>query len=330
MVAGAPDATISIVMESFTPRERTEELERGSLSTWASLATETKGRDRYEDPDPLRTAYQQDGERIVSSAAFARLASTTGGLPLPGAKSLLAHTEIVVQASRILARALGLNEDLTQAVALGRELGQPPFGRAGQIALGGLVGARFEPGEQALRIVEGAVTGVGLNLTFEARDGIVQRGVEQPATLEGQVVASVATFHALSEELDQALAAGVVHTADIPTPVRMLGADAAQRLRALVDDVVESSAGQPHPAGSEMLATARTALATWISERIDADPDVLAGAERVVHCLRSITVYELEQGGLAPTDVVDRICALTDAEARRRFEELFLPDPQLP
>src|SRR5947209_2392645 len=195
-----------IVTVAGSPRERTERIERETLSSRAVLAAETKGRDREEEPHPLRTAFQRDRDRILHAKAFRRLAHKTQVFLAPEGDHFrvrLTHTLEVTQIARTIARALELNEDLTEAICLGHDLGHTPFGHLGEDVLSEFLGRRFRHNEQSLRIVDclemrggrprgapqGAGSKPGLNLTWEVRDGIVNHtwSMPSPATLEAQI-----------------------------------------------------------------------------------------------------------------------------------------------
>jgi dGTPase len=301
------------VRELAGVRQRSEEYERASLSTWATLAIETKGRDRYEEPDALRTAFQQDRDRILRSAGFARLA----GAPL---RSTLSVSHL----ARSAGRALRLNEDLIEAIALGVQVGRPPFGSAGVDALSSFADGFTAP-EHALRVVEVLERGGrGLNLTWETRDGILHAAWEGdiPSTLEGQVVR---------------LACAMDGAAADPVPrdvADALGATPARRIAALVEDVVVGSLDRPEARLSRpvdrALAVLRDDAAT-----ARALPAARAAHLRAVHCVESLAVFFLENRDQLPASaadgvtleqrVVDAIAAYSDAEALATFRRLFEP-----
>jgi dGTPase len=247
---------MSIVKRLPTARERTEELERASLSVYATLAAESKGRDRYEEPDELRTPFQQDRDRIIHSKAFRRLKDKTQVFVAPREllggdhyRVRLTHTLETAQIGRTIARALRLNEDLVEAVALGHDLGHTPFGHAGEEALSAFTEEPFRHNEQSLRIVEQLERGGrGLNLTWEVRDGILHHpwSTPSPATPEAQVVRMADRIAYLNHDLDDAFRAGILTRSDLPEQVvRVLGSSHGERITTLVSDVVGNSLEEP-------------------------------------------------------------------------------------
>jgi dGTPase len=328
-----------IVDLTGTPRERAEELERTTLSAWGTLAGETKGRDRLEDLDPLRTAFQIDRDRVAGCRAFRRLWQKSTGLPLgwPARRTVGEDTVEVALLARTVARGQRLNEDLVAAIALARDFGRAPFGVAGEAALGGVASAAFEHADQSLRMVEQLEdAGRGLNLTWETRDGVVHHGAAHPGagTPEGQLVGTIARFTARSHDLDDALNAGLLQPADLPARVAALGATHKDRVDTLIRHLAARVDG-PEVGLDKRTAGAAEQLDQLMAARVDNHPTVLAAAEPAVHCLRSLTVYFLEHpGSLPPTadetqplevQAVDAVAGMVDAEARSRFIELFTP-----
>src|SRR5438477_12812819 len=230
---------------STTPRERIEDIERRTLSERAVLSSETKGREREEPPHPLRTAFQRDRDRIVHSKAFRRLKHKTQVFIAPEGdhyRVRLTHTLEVSQIARTAARAIGLNEDLTEAIALGHDLGHTPFGHLGEQALTPFLGRPFRHNEQSLRIVEHLEDdGAGLNLTWEVRDGIVNHtwAMPTPSSLEAQVVRFADRIAYVNHDVDDALRASIVTPGDLPgAALEVLGATHAERIDTLVADLV--------------------------------------------------------------------------------------------
>jgi dGTPase len=335
------------VRQPSAVRQRTEDYERASLSTWATLAIDTKGRERPEEPDPLRTAFQQDRDRILRSAAFARLADKTHCFVPAGDphgslrdRTRLAHTLEVAQVARTLARALRLNEDLVEAIALGHDLGATPFGAAGEEALAVFGDEPFRHQEQSVRVVEVLERGgAGLNLTWEVREGILNHAgtMAPPSTQEGQAVRVADGIATITGDLAAALSAGIVAAGDLPAVVGgVLGAAQGAWLAALADDVVGASLDTPEVALSQRMEWVATELAEFLAQRVHARPAARARSDRAVHCLRSLVVHHLEHpGGLPPAlsdgdppvvRAVDQVAALTDGRALAEFRRLFLPE----
>jgi dGTPase len=234
-------------------RERTEQREE-QLSRFAARSRESPDRDHPEDPDPMRSAYQIDRDRIIHSKAFRRLKHKTQVFIAPVGdhyRTRLTHTMEVMQVARSIARGLNLNEDLTEAIALGHDLGHTPFGHAGEYALGACLPGGFRHNEQSVRVVEVLEKdGKGLNLTQEVRDGILKHsklresiaaeGWGIAATLEGQIVKIADSLAYLNHDIDDAIRAGVISVSDIPARANeVFGTTSGSRITAFVTDVVD-------------------------------------------------------------------------------------------
>lgn len=228
-------------------RLRALEYEKSALSSYAALCSETKGRERDEKECPIRTAYQRDRDRIIHSNAFRRLKHKTQVFLMPeGAhyRTRLTHTLEVSQIARTIARALRLNEDLTEAIALGHDLGHTPFGHAGERALNEVYPNGFKHYEQSLRVVDHLEKeGKGLNLTYEVRDGILchTRGPEAQ-TLEGRIVKLSDRIAYINHDIDDAIRGGVLTEDDIPIDIReILGFTKSQRINTLVTSAIKNT-----------------------------------------------------------------------------------------
>lgn len=334
------------VRQPSAVRQRTEDYERASLSTWATLAIDTKGRERPEEPDPLRTAFQQDRDRILRSRAFSRLASKTHCfIPVSDPygndrdRTRLAHTLEVAQVARTLARALRLNEDLVEAVALGHDLGAPPFASAGEEALAVFTDEPFRHQEQSIRVVEVLERGgAGLNLTWEVREGILNHAASMapPSTLEGQAVRVATRIATVTGDLAAALDADVLGAGDLPTVVDgVLGDVQSAWIAAFVDDVVGASLDTPGVTLSPRMESIAAELTDFLVQRVHGRREARARGDRAVHCLRSLVVHHLaDPAGLPPSpsdrdpvevQAVDAVAALTDGRALAEFSRLFLP-----
>jgi len=326
-----------------TPRERTEEIEQQVLSDRASLAVNTKGRDRDEPQDDLRTVYQRDRDRIVHAKAFRRLKHKTQVFLSPQGdhyRVRLTHTLDVSQIARTVARALRLNEDLTEAIALGHDLGHTPFGHLGEQALTPFLGRPFRHSEQSLRVVDFLENdGQGLNLTWEVRDGIVNHpwSMPAPSTLEAQIVRYADRIAYLNHDIDDALRAGVLTPQDLPSgPLRVLGKTHSQRINTLVTDLVSASEDQPEIALSRDVFRALDALRDFMFEQVYLRPDTHHEHERATRLIRELFQHFLDRPdempeeyhrapGDAATRVADYISGMTDRYAIRTYERLFLP-----
>jgi dGTPase len=268
------------VADSFETRVR--EHEERWLSPLAVRSYETRGRAREEEPCRLRTPFQRDRDRIVHSKAFRRLRNKTQVFIDPGGdhfRTRITHTIETTGISRGVARALGLNEDLVEAIGLGHDLGHTPFGHTGEEALDAQLrerfGRRFRHNEHSLRIVDVLErNGQGLNLTAEVRDGILNHtGPGEPDTLEGRIVRIVDRVAYINHDIDDALRAGVLAEEELPrAELELLGETGSRRIDTLVHDLVETSQrigdiGQSDDVGEAMLA-----LRTFMFDRVYLGP----------------------------------------------------------
>ncbi|MGB2695605.1 MAG: deoxyguanosinetriphosphate triphosphohydrolase [Dehalococcoidia bacterium] len=341
-------------------RRRLESRER-ELSPFASRSFESRGRERAEEPSLVRTEYQRDRDRIIHCKAFRRLKHKTQVFVAPMGDHFvtrLTHTLETSQVARTIARALNLNEDLTEAIGLGHDLGHTPFGHAGERALGELLPEGFRHNEQSLRVVEKLENGgQGLNLTWEVREGIVKHskaredilaeGWGTASTLEGQIVKIADSVAYLNHDIADAIRAGLLGEDDLPRSAReLLGTNHAQRINALVLDIVETSwaavgggehveSEPPRIAMSNAVAAATNELRDfmfanvyeWEGQRAEA-----ARARRVVEFLfehylahpEAITTDFTRSDDPLARRVADYIAGMTDLFALRRAEELGL------
>jgi dGTPase len=335
------------VRQASEVRQRTEDYERASLSTWATLAVDTKGRERAEDPDPLRTAFQQDRDRILRCSAFGRLGDKTRSFlavvdrrSTPRDRTLLAHALETAQLARTIARALRLNEDLVEAIALGHDLGHPPFGPVGEEALSAFADAPFRHHEQSVRVVEVLERdGTGLNLTWEVREGILHHPwtMPPPSTPEGQAARVANRIAVVTGDLGTALVTGAISAEEVPVAVlAALGRTPGQWTATFVHDVVATSLDSPEVTLSPALEQVHATLREFLAERVHARPAARSRGDRALHCLRSLVVYLLEHpDGLPATrrshdppvvTVLDEVSAMTDGRALAEFRRLFLPE----
>jgi dGTPase len=331
-----------------TPRERTERIERETLSRYATLAAATKGRETPEPHDPLRTCFQRDRDRIVHSKAFRRLKHKTQVFLSPEGdhyRVRLTHTLEVSQIARTAARALRLNEDLAEAIALGHDLGHTPFGHLGEQALTPFLETPFRHNEQSLRIVDHLENdGRGLNLSWEVRDGIVNHtwSMPEPATLEAQVVRFADRIAYVNHDVDDAIRAAVLQESDLPAEaVDVLGRSHTERVNTLVTDLVERSADAPEIRLGDRTFRALDALRDFMFERVYLRDDARAEQEKAIGIVRTLFRNYLEHPdqvpeeyhrapGDLPTRIADYIAGMTDRYALRMYEQLFLPHGELP
>jgi dGTPase len=326
-----------------TPRERTEQIERETLAPHATLASAGKGRERDEPPDPLRTSFQRDRDRIVHCKAFRRLKHKTQVFLAPEGdhyRVRLTHTLEVSQIARTVARALRLNEDLTEAIALGHDLGHTPFGHLGEQALTPFLGRPFRHNEQSLRIVDHLEDeGRGLNLTWEVRDGIVNHpwSMPPPATPEAQVVRLADRVAYVNHDVDDAVRAGVLGPDELPAEaLEVLGWTHGDRINTLVTDIVRSSADAPEVRMSDPVFRALDVLRDFLFERVYLRDEARAEQEKAIALVRTLFAYYLDHPdavppeyhrapGDLPTRIADHIAGMTDRYALRTYEQLFLP-----
>jgi dGTPase len=268
------------VADAFEARVR--EHEERWLSPLAVRSYETRGRAHAEEPCRLRTPFQRDRDRIVHSKAFRRLRNKTQVFIDPGGdhfRTRITHTIETTGISRAVARALGLNEDLVEAIGLGHDLGHTPFGHTGEEALDAQLedrfGRRFRHNEHSLRIVDVLERdGQGLNLTEEVRDGILNHtGPTEPETLEGRIVRIVDRVAYINHDIDDAIRAGVLRQDELPrAELELLGETGSRRIDALVHDLVETSQREGDIRQSEEVGTAMLALRTFMFERVYLGP----------------------------------------------------------
>ena len=326
-----------------TPRERTEQLEREVLSPRAVLAVETKGRDRQEPHDHIRTVFQRDRDRILHCKAFRRLKHKTQVFLAPQGdhyRVRLTHTLDVSQIARTCARALRLNEDLTEAIALGHDLGHTPFGHLGEQALTPFLGRPFRHNEQSLRIVEYLENdGAGLNLTWEVRDGIVHHpwSTPMPSTLEAQLVRFADRIAYINHDIDDSVRAGVLDEGELPAEaVKVLGPTHSDRINTLVADLVAHSDDRDEVGLSPDVFAALDSLRDFMFSEVYLRESARGDHERATKLIRDLFSHFLDHPGELPpeyheasgdpsTRVADFISGMTDRYAIRTYEQLFLP-----
>jgi len=332
-----------VTLSRPSPRERTEQIERQVLSERATLAAESKGRERDEEPDPIRTAFQRDRDRIVHSKAFRRLKHKTQVFVAPEGdhyRVRLTHTLEVSQIARTAARAIGLNEDLTEAIALAHDLGHTPFGHLGEEALSPFLGHPFRHNEQSLRVVDHLEDdGAGLNLSWEVRDGIVNHTwtMPPPSTLEGQVARFADRIAYVNHDVDDAIRAGLLRSGDLPPPaIEVLGQSHGARVKTLVTDLVNQSQDSDEVRLSPPVLEALDRLRDFLFQRVYLRPEANREQEKAVNLVRTLFSYYLDHPeavpaeyraapGDLPTQIADYIAGMTDRFALRTYEQLFLP-----
>jgi dGTPase len=300
------------------------------------------------EPDsPLRTPFQRDRDRIVHSKSFRRLKHKTQVFVAPEGdhyRTRLSHTLEACGIARTVARALGLNEDLTEAIGLGHDLGHPPFGHAGEETLDRCLrrvrpeGRRFKHNEHSLRVVEVLERdGAGLNLTAPVRDGILNHtGPTKPATLEGRIVRLVDRVAYINHDIDDALRAGILRPEDLPAAeIERLGPTGSLRIDALVADIVEQSRDAGDILQSEEIGMAMLRLRKFMFDRVYLGPTARSEHARVEHTMTGLFDHYLETPdsipALDPTAddaqrVTDYIAGMTDRYCIARFTDLAIPE----
>ena len=265
-------------MTQENPRQYFERLEAETLSPYAMLSKNTRGRETPIEPCQIRTEFIRDRDRILHSKSFRRLKHKTQVFLSPQGdhyRTRLTHTLEVSQIARTISRALRLNEDLTEAISMGHDLGHTPFGHSGEDVLDELLPGGFEHNVQSLRVVEKLENdGEGLNLTFEVRDGILHhKKTGTPATLEGVVVSLADRIAYINHDIDDAIRAGVLKESDLPAEcVRVLGNSHGKRINTMILDVVEQSAGKPAVTMSERMYEQFDALRDFMFDNVYKNP----------------------------------------------------------
>lgn len=325
-------------------RETSEELERQILSPYAARSAETRGRLVPEEPCPVRTAFQRDRDRIIHSKAFRRLKDKTQVFIAPARdhyRTRLTHTLEVAQIARTIAKALRLNEDLTEAIALGHDLGHTPFGHAGEDVLNEIHPGGFAHNEQSLRIVDLLEGGKGLNLTAEVRDGILNHpGDRQPATLEGQVIKISDRIAYVNHDIDDAIRGNVISPDDLPRScIQVLGANHSQRIGTMVRDIIEYSWDKPQVSMSPPVLEAMLELREFLFKRVYIGSKAKREEEKAKNMLRQLFEYYLKHPRELYVDnprgeplhrlVCDYVAGMTDRFAIAQYERFFLPKPYL-
>ncbi len=328
----------------MTIRETFEQEELTRLSPRACKAVQSRGRARVIASCPLRTDFQRDRDRILHCKAFRRLKFKTQVFLSPEGdhyRTRLTHTLEVAQVARTLARSLRLNEDLTEAIALGHDLGHTPFGHIGERTLDELMQGGFRHNEQSLRVVDVLEQeGEGLNLTWEVRDGILcHSGKQAPATLEGECVCRADRIAYLNHDLDDALRAGVLKPFELPGDcLKVLGQTHGERIDTMIRDIVYSSQDTEHLQMTALVQSAMDGLREFMFERVYRDAWRAAEEARCDHVMKGLFQYYSAHPGEMPDEylligykegtdraVCDFLSGMTDRYAVRQYQSLFIP-----
>lgn len=300
-------------------------------------------REQPEDPCPLRTAFQRDRDRIIHTKAFRRLKHKTQVFISPEGdhyRTRLTHTLEVSAIGRTVARAMGLNEDLVEAITMGHDLGHAPFGHAGEHALDDILreghGRRFQHNEQSVRVVEVLERdGRGLNLTREVRDGIRHHtGTGTPTTLEGQIVRLVDRIAYVNHDIDDAVRAGIIAGSDLPrAEIAVLGESTSQRITCLVTDIVSTSSDADRIEQSDEVGEAFRSLRAFMFREVYLASPAADEAGRARNVVQALVRAYLDDPSLLPpggdddvvTRVIDHVSGMTDRYALRAHRDLFVP-----
>lgn len=327
----------------FCLRQQTEELEEKNLSPFATKSRMSRGRLRQEPECAIRTIFQRDRDRIIHSKAFRRLKHKTQVFIAPEGdhyRTRLTHTLEVSQVARTIARALRLNEDLTEAIALGHDLGHTPFGHAGEEVLQEVHPGGFRHNEQSLRVVDVLEGNGGLNLSFEVRDGILNHtGPNPPSTLEGQVVRLADRIAYVNHDVDDAMRGGVLRLEEIPREIlATLGDTHSLRINSMVTDVVRHSYGKDFVDMSPGYRQAMESLREFLFDRVYIGSMAKKEEAKAKHIVRELYCYYLNHLEEVPSGIVslsdrpsqvvcDYVAGMTDRYATDRFLKLFVPVP---
>lgn len=327
-------------------RERQELLEKEQLSPYASLSCRSKGRIRAEAPCDIRPCYQRDRDRILHSKAFRRMKHKTQVFLAPKGdhyRTRLTHTLEVAQIGRTIAKALRMNEDLTEAIALGHDLGHTPFGHSGEAVLNKICPYGFVHSAQSVRIAELLEkNGRGLNLTWEVKNGMANHSTKcMPATLEGKIIRLSDKIAYINHDIDDAIRGHIIVEHEIPVCYTdVLGHSSKERLNTLVHDVILNSDGKNDIIMSPHVEEAMLGIRKYMFENVYTNPKAKGEETKAQHLLEVLYSYYVkhpykmseefidlikERG--EPTEKVacDYIAGMTDQFAISKYEELCIP-----
>lgn len=326
-------------------REEMEQREMELLSPYAAHSRDSRGRDRYEEECDIRTVYQRDRDRILHCKSFRRLKDKTQVFLAPQGdhyRNRLTHTLEVSQTARTIAKALRLNEDLVEAIALGHDLGHTPFGHAGERALDRVCPLGFAHYRQSIRVVECLEkNGEGLNLTWEVRDGILNhRTSGSPHTLEGQIVRLCDKISYIHHDMDDAQRAGVITEDDIPITLRLLlGENTKERLNTFIHDIVDNSRGKDTIRMSPEIEEGLRDLRNIMFQNVYLNPVAKEEEEKAENLVEALYGYYstkpdqmseeykrlLRDGEEMNRVVCDYISGMTDQYSMEKFRDIFVP-----
>ena len=326
-------------------RENLEHLEKEYLSPYAAYSAESRGRLRQEEQCDIRPVYQRDRDRILHSKSFRRLKDKTQVFLAPEGdhyRTRLTHTLEVSQNARTIAKALRMNEDLVEAIALGHDLGHTPFGHAGERALNAVCPFGFSHSDQSVRIIDLLEKGgLGLNLTYEVRDGILNHQTKgMPYTLEGKIVRFSDKIAYIHHDMDDAIRGGILTERDIPKEISsVIGETTGERLNFLIHDLVTNSFGKNDICMSEEADRAMKNLRAFMFERVYNNRQAKGEEEKAEQLMVTLYEYYLKNIALLPQEyqrmmydgekkervVCDYVGAMTDRFAIAKYEEIYIP-----
>ena len=331
----------------MTIREQLEQEEHLRLSSHAQFSDASRGRPRAEPEteNDVRTCYQRDSDRILHSKSFRRLMHKTQVFLQPEGdhyRTRMTHTLEVARIARTITRALRLNEDLSEAIAFGHDLGHTPFGHAGEVALTEVMGTPFRHNEQSMRVVDILEKdGAGLNLTYEVRMGILghSRSSRLPETLEGQIVRISDQIAYINHDIDDAMRAGILTDGDIPREIAdVLGESHRDRINTLVTNMIFHTLSSGELGMDSEVSQAMEALRAFMFEHVYKNPVAKGEESKARRILQELFEYYLKHPDALPEDfqpqitfegmartVCDYIAGMTDKYAMYKYSELFIP-----
>ncbi len=332
--------------QELSIRERFEKREHEILSPYAAFSDESRGRSRYEEQCDIRPVYQRDRDRILHCKAFRRLKQKTQVFLAPRGdhyRTRLTHTLEVSQNARTIAKALRLNEELTEAIALGHDLGHTPYGHCGERVLNELCPGGFAHNKQSVRVVELLEKdGCGLNLTYEVRDGILNHQTSgKPSTLEGKIVRLSDKIAYINSDIDDSIRAHILKEEDIPEEyTKILGNSLQVRLNTLIHDIIRKSEGKNDICMSDEVYGALMGLRKFMFENVYTNPVAKAEEKKAEHVVQDLFEYYCEHieklppefynlilGGTAKERAVcDYIACMSDQFATNTFKQLNIPN----
>lgn len=327
-------------------RESAEQWERDNLSKYATLSVESQGRDFPETECDIRTVFQRDRDRILHCKAFRRLKHKTQVFLAPEGdhyRTRLTHTLEVSQIGRTIAKALRLNEDLTEAIALGHDLGHTPFGHCGERVLNEFSPTGFKHFEQSIRVVEILEKdGKGLNLTKEVRDGILNHRTDgHPSTMEGKIIRLSDKIAYINHDIDDAIRGGILREEDLPSQYTdILGHSTKERLNTLIHDIIYESLNQDDIHMSDDISLAMTELRRFMFTSVYTNPVAKSEEVKATKMLKEMCSYFMEHFEEIPVEfrnigavrhespertVCDYIAGMSDQYAINLFRRIFIP-----